>query len=140
MLNHRLVIGVGEVPQSADEGTLIEVLMADDDDGDLETGTPHCRQILDAFALHSITLDDTETNLVCGGDRASPSGRACYANFDPNTGPGVLDIFDYMAFQRLFLERNPAACDCDTSNGPGVCDVFDFVCFQTAFIRGCEKE
>ena len=128
------------IAQPAGPSTLIEVLVADDDDGDLATGTPHCQQILDAFDLHSITLDDVETDLVCGGESASPSGRACYADFDSSTGSGVLDILDYLALQRLFLERDPTACDCDTSTGLGTCDIFDLVCFQAAFTRGCEKE
>ncbi|MCH7792802.1 MAG: hypothetical protein IID31_11060 [Planctomycetes bacterium] len=137
MLNHRLIMGGGEVPPSADEGTLIEVLTADDDDDTLANGTPHCEQILAAFALGLIT--PTSFPINCGGDSAGP-GRFCYADFDGSTGPGVLDVFDYLAFQSLFLERDSQACDCDTSSGSAVCDVFDFLCFQAAFAAGCEKE
>jgi len=68
------------------------------------------------------------------------SGRTCYADIDSSTGLGVLDIFDYLVFQSLFLENASLACDCDTSTGTGICDILDFVCFQTAFARGCEKE
>ena len=137
MLNHRLIIGAAELRQSADEGTLIEVLTADDDDDTLANGTPHCEQILAAFADGLIT---PSFQINCGDDGLNGSGRTCYADFDESTGPGVLDIFDYLAFQNLFLERDPQACDCDTSSGPGVCDVLDFICFQAAFAAGCNKE
>ena len=136
MLNHRLIIGRAEMPQSADEGTLIEVLTADDDDDTLANGTPHCQQILAAFALGLIT---PSFEINCSDDSAGP-GRSCYADFDASTGDGVLDIFDYLVFQSLFLEGDSQACDCDTTTGAGVCDVFDFLCFQAAFAAGCEKE
>jgi len=61
----------------------------------------------------------------------------CYADCDQSTGPGVLDVFDFLCFQNSFVAGNPYACDCDTSTGPGVCDVFDFLCFQNAFVAGC---
>ena len=136
MLNHRLIIGGAELPHSADEGTLIEVLTADDDDGDITNGTPHCEQILGAFADGLIT---PSFEINCGGDSAG-AGRSCYADFDGSTGPGVLDIFDYLAFQELFVAGDPSACDCDTSSGSGVCDVLDYICFQAAFAAGCNKE
>ena len=136
MLNDRLIISIGEVPHSAGEATLIEVLTADDDDDTLANGTPHCEQILGAFADGLIT---PSFEINCSGD-GPWAGRSCYADFDASTGSGVLDIFDFLAFQYLFLERELQACDCDTSSGPGVCDVLDFLCFQTAFVAGCEKE
>ncbi len=61
----------------------------------------------------------------------------CIAECDTSTGVGVLDIFDFLCFQNLFVNADPYACDCDTSTGPGVCDVFDFLCFQNAFVNGC---
>ena len=124
--------------QSASEDTLIEVLTADDNDDTITNGTPHCEQILAAFAAVNIT--PTSFPINCGDDGLNGSGRTCYADFDESTGPGVLDIFDYLAFQNLFLERDPQACDCDTTTAPGVCDVFDFLCFQASFAAGCEKE
>ena len=136
MLNRCLIMGGGEIPHAADEGTLVEVLTADDDDDTLANGTPHCEQILGALADGLIT---PSFPINCGGDGPG-AGRSCYADFDASTGAGVLDIFDYLAFQSLFLERDSKACDCDTSSGPGVCDVLDFICFQTAFAAGCEKE
>ena len=62
---------------------------------------------------------------------------SCYADLDTSTGVGVLDIFDFLAFQNYFVSANPIACDCDLSTGAGVCDVFDFLCFQEAFVAGC---
>lgn len=35
---------------------LLDVLQADDDDGDITNGTPHVLQIIEGFALHGITL------------------------------------------------------------------------------------
>jgi hypothetical protein len=64
-----------------------------------------------------------------------PAG--CYADCDTSTGAGVLDVFDFLCFQDLFVAGDPYACDCDTGSGAGVCDVFDFLCFQDAFVAGC---
>lgn len=58
-------------------------------------------------------------------------------NFDTSTGNNVCDIFDFLAFQNLFVAGDPCACDFDTSTGPGVCDIFDFLGFQTSFVAGC---
>jgi len=62
---------------------------------------------------------------------------SCYPDCDTASGAGVLDIFDFLCFQDLFVQGDPYACDCDTASGPGVCDIFDFLCFQDAFVRGC---
>ena len=61
----------------------------------------------------------------------------CYPDCDTTTGPGVLDIFDFLCFGNRFDANDPYACDCDTSTGPGVCDIFDFLCFGNAFDAGC---
>jgi probable HAF family extracellular repeat protein len=63
--------------------------------------------------------------------------ESCMADCDQSTGAGVLDIFDFLCFQDLFVAGDPYACDCDTSTGPLVCDIFDFLCFQNAFVAGC---
>jgi hypothetical protein len=63
--------------------------------------------------------------------------RNCYADCDPSTGPGILDIFDFLCFGNRFAAADPYACDCDTSTGPGVCDIFDFLCFGNEFNAGC---
>jgi len=57
----------------------------------------------------------------------------CYADCDPSSGAGVLDIFDFLCFQDAFTTNSPYA-DCDNS---GTFDVFDFLCFQDAFTTGC---
>ncbi len=75
---------------------------------------------IDAFAVSSIACESS-----------------CYADCDPSTGAGVLDIFDFLCFQNAFVAGDPYACDCDTSTGPAVCDIFDFLCFQSAFVGGC---
>jgi hypothetical protein len=67
----------------------------------------------------------------------TPPAMVCYPDCDTSTGPGVLDIFDFLCFQDAFTRNDPYACDCDTTSGPGVCDVFDFLCFQDAFVTGC---
>ncbi len=61
----------------------------------------------------------------------------CYPDCDQSTGPGVLDIFDFLCFGNLFAAGDPYACDCDLTGGPGVCDIFDFLCFGNAFSVGC---
>lgn len=62
----------------------------------------------------------------------------CYADCDQSTGPGVLDIFDFLCFGNRFAMGLPYACDCDISTGVGVCDVFDFLCFGNAYALGCD--
>lgn len=46
---------------------------------------------------------------------------------------GNLDILDFVCFQGLFQNADPAA-DCD---GDGAFTILDFVCFQQAFQGGC---
>ena len=58
----------------------------------------------------------------------------CYADCDTSTGPGVLDIFDYLCFQNSFVNSEPYACDCDPDPA---CHIFDFLCFQDVFVGGC---
>lgn len=64
-------------------------------------------------------------------------GIGCYPDCDTSTGPGVLDIFDFLCFGNRFGVNDPYACDCDTTTGPGVCDIFDFICFGNRFAAGC---
>ena len=61
----------------------------------------------------------------------------CRPDCDRSTGAGVLDVFDFLCFQNLFVNADPYACDCDMSTGPLVCDLLDFLCFQEAFVAGC---
>lgn len=51
-------------------------------------------------------------------------------NADVN-GDGVVNIFDFLAFQGLITTGDPAA-DC---NSDGVLDIVDFLCFQAAVIE-----
>lgn len=60
-----------------------------------------------------------------------------YADCDNSTGPGVLDIFDFLCFVKSFIEGTSYACECDNSTGPEGCDILDFLCFQNAFVTGC---
>jgi plastocyanin len=77
-------------------------------------------------------------NGMAGGMAGTITVEAgCYPDCDTSTGPGVLDIFDFLCFQNSFANSEPYACECDTSTGPGVCDIFDFLCFQNAFATGC---
>jgi hypothetical protein len=46
---------------------------------------------------------------------------------------GTLNILDFVAFQLLWQDADPAA-DCDAS---GDFDVLDFACFQQEFVSGC---
>jgi hypothetical protein len=62
-------------------------------------------------------------------------GQTCYADSDSGSGPGGLDIFDFLCFQNRFAAQVPWACDCDVSTGGGLCDVFDFLCFPEC-VRG----
>lgn len=70
-------------------------------------------------------------------DAQAGEAQGCYPDCDTTTGPGVLDIFDFLCFQNRYDVGAPYACDCDTSTGRGVCDIFDFLCFQNAFDAGC---
>jgi serine protease AprX len=70
-------------------------------------------------------------------DAVGALDTACFADCDSGTGPGMLDIFDFLCFQNRFATGEPYACDCDTGTGVGLCDVFDFLCFQNAYAGGC---
>ena len=75
------------------------------------------------------------------GDATSASASltvTCYADCDISTGPGVLDVFDFLCWLNDYFRATPYACECDTSTGPGVCDIFDYICFGNAFSAGCQ--
>jgi hypothetical protein len=68
-----------------------------------------------------------------GGDAIVDRGayeRQCLA--DAN-GDGNLNILDFVAFQGLWQDQDPAA-DCDAN---GAFNILDFVCYQGAFTQGC---
>lgn len=58
-------------------------------------------------------------------------GEGCRVDLD---GDGSLTIFDFLAYQNLFDDGDPAA-DFD---GDGVLTIFDFLVFQNEFDTGCE--
>ena len=117
MLNHHLIIGGAEVPPSADEGTLVEVLEVAAD--------AYAAAICNVFFERDILHPNPSPN-VC----QESAGGSCYGDCDSN---GALDIFDFLCFQNAFVAGDPYA-DCD---GDGRWTLFDFVCFQTEFVAGC---
>ena len=64
------------------------------------------------------------------GFRVTLPSLACAIDFDED---GTLTIFDFLAFQNLFDDRDPRA-DVD---GDGQFTLFDFLAFQTQFDAGC---
>src|SRR5690606_32179182 len=112
--------------QPADLGTLIEVLTADDDDGDLSNGTPNSAVICQAFSDRGI---DSPPGLgLCPLPLRGGAGCRADLNYD-----GVLDIFDFLEFTSMFAAGD-MFCDFD---GDGVLDFFDFFAFQSEFAAGC---
>ena len=55
----------------------------------------------------------------------------CACSFDPDP---LCDIFDFLAFQNLFILGDPCACLMEPDP---LCDIFDFLAFQNEFILGC---
>ena len=70
-------------------------------------------------------------------DRGACCDQGCYPDCDSSTGPGVLDIFDFLCFQNRYAAGASYACNCDTTTGQDLCDIFDFLCFQNAYSAGC---
>jgi hypothetical protein len=62
-----------------------------------------------------------------------PGEDPCYADCDSSTGDRVLDLFDFLCFQNIFISQKPYA-DC---TGDGAFDLFDFLCFTNSFNAGC---
>jgi agmatine deiminase len=83
-----------------------------------------------AHARIKVVLHDADGNT--GEDQSGDFtiGTPCYADFNADE---TLDLFDFLAFQNLFVEQDPAA-DCEANE---VFDLFDFLCFQNAFAQGC---
>ena len=55
----------------------------------------------------------------------------CACHFDPDP---TCNIFDFLAFQNLFVAGDPCACDIDPDPA---CNIFDFLAFQNQFVMGC---
>ena len=73
----------GKFRNSADARTAIEVLMADDDDGNLENGTPHYDEICNGFAAHNISCSGSCAAL----GRIRASCRRGTISMSVSTGP-----------------------------------------------------
>lgn len=123
--------------RAAHAGTLIEVLTADDNDGNLSNGTPHVEQICRAFACHNIFLpyEPSPCGAITCGDSVSVGGAgsttgACLADCDRN---GFLNAADIACFQAR-LASGAALADRD---GGTAITVRDAAWFHAAFARGC---
>lgn len=57
----------------------------------------------------------------------------CYPDCDTTTGPGVLDLLDFLCFANRFAAGDPYA-DCD---GSRTLDALDWLCYSRAFEAGC---
>jgi hypothetical protein len=88
-------------------------------------------QIPDSCEIAAGAVPDKNSNGI-------PDPCECYPDCDMASGPGILDIFDFLCFGNKFDAGDPYACDCDLTTGPGVCDIFDFLCFGNAFDMGCQ--
>jgi hypothetical protein len=112
--------------QPADTGTLIEVLIADDDDNQISNGTPNDLEICAAFAGRDINTQFTGT--PCPPPLRGGSTCRADLNYD-----GKLDIFDFLEFERMFV-LGDSFCD---FTGDGELDFFDFLAFQAEYAAGC---
>ena len=68
-----------------------------------------------------------------GSESITDITREC-SDLVAGAGDGLLNVFDFLAFQTAFSEEDPAA---DLAAPFGVFNVFDFLAFQTAFGMGC---
>jgi hypothetical protein len=96
------------------------------DTGDLAAGTPDCNgnAIPDSCEIAAGAEEDAD------GDGIPDSCQVCEPDIN---GDGILDLFDFLAFQNLFVAQDPKA-DFDHN---GVFDLFDFLAYQNSFLAGC---
>lgn len=114
--------------QSAHSLTLVEVLVADDDDGDLSNGTPHATQICAGFAQHSIFYPGEPS--PCGESAGVTSGPpAVVRDCDRD---GAIGLGDFACFLQAYATGSRWA-DC---NRDGQLTVRDIECFQQAITVG----
>ena len=153
MLNHRLIIGIGELLAAlwldmrdvlgaeATRELFLDWMLIAQVPGSALCASGNVSQAADLGTLVEIlsVASDADVSAICSVFEArnihhpypSPSVcRPCYADCDRN---GVLDTFDFVCFQSAFAAGEPYA-DCDNND---VFDTFDFVCFQNAFVAGC---
>lgn len=117
------------------------------DFGDVLTAAPGGRVIAEyEVSRLPVMLETRRGHVIVNGlnwddwEPASGMGRAqtrfltlCIPDFDDN---GVLDFFDFLAFQDAFAAKDPRA---DLARD-GVFDLFDFLAFQDVFAYGCPRE
>lgn len=81
---------------------LLDVLQADDDDGDITNGTPNAGAIVEAFALHGITLLSNAT-LLHDNVEAAPQGQGIELDAQLILD---LDFLPFLAEVKLFYRVN----------------------------------
>ncbi len=91
-----------------------------------------------SYTIQGVTGEDEGAYSVvvsnlCGSATSDPAVLNVIVCAADMNGDCVLDVFDFLAFQNLFVARDPLA-DCD---GDGGHDLFDFLCFQNRFAEGC---
>lgn len=123
-------------PECAGPGTFMEVLLADDNDANLNNGTPHDTEICSAFCENGVPAPESG---ICVGSTCpeSPVPGLCSIDCDFASGRGVLDAEDFSCFMQRFQKNDPWACNFDLGSGWDVCDVFDFLSYQRLFAEGC---
>ena len=88
-----------------------------------------------ALSGPSVSLSPGESVSMIMGVGGEGIGGAtcpsCACVFDPDP---ACDIFDFRAFQNLFVVGDPCACLMDPDPA---CDIFDFLAFQNQFVVGC---
>ena len=82
----------------------------------------------DTFRLRFNAMGD-DANDLWFIDDISISDR-CLADIN---GDGAIDIFDFLAYQDLFVTSSPRA----DLTGDGSFDIFDFLMYQNMFVTGC---
>jgi hypothetical protein len=94
------------------------------------SGAPVMLDTRDGFVLvNGLTWDDWGPAYLFGHSQTRYL-TTCIPDFDDN---GVLDFFDFLAFQDAFAAKDPRA----DLNRSGTWDFFDFLLFQEAFVYGC---
>jgi hypothetical protein len=89
------------------------------------------------LSFSSFAADPGHPARIIGGEHRNDAAHiysmaACYCRADI-TGDGLLDVFDFLAFQWFFVAGDLSA-DFD---GSGSLDFFDFLAFQREFAAGC---
>jgi murein tripeptide amidase MpaA len=86
--------------------------------------------------LRFVARDEGQGSIVeAGVDDVDITFIGCARHPADFNKDGMLDVFDFLAFQDLFVAQDPRA-DLDQSTGVGVFDIFDFLEFQDLFVGG----